>query len=403
MKIWLRLFLLLVGCGLTGLTVENRGGFVSYYLFLSILAFLLYAVLLQGFSLKRLQAQHSLSGFVCLSGEALMVSVQVSFRSLLPLPWLVWHETWLHKVSGEQLHYHKLLFPWFRQSFMVHYRIIGLKRGRYVLINSEAITGDLFGFTVKKKSVLMAQTCTVYPKPVNLSQIQHLPLSGEGDRGKPPIRMQAYASGGVREYTSGDPMHRIHWKASARQGRLMTKEAEQAASAKRMLLLDAAPAALTEAAQPLLEQGIALAAAFFEAAATARESCGFASSSAGTRRIAPAIRQDLTLAYEVLASVGGKTAMSFPDLVRKEAAVLPPDTSMLCITSALDPALLRALMEAQSRGRYVRVVYVHDGAALSSALREAVLQLQASGCSFTEVPHPRSEWPGPGVIADASA
>jgi uncharacterized protein (DUF58 family) len=278
-----------------------------------------------------------------------------------------------------------------------------LKRGQYVLINTEAITGDLLGFAVKKKSVDAAQTCMVYPKPAHLSQIQHLFFSGEGDRGKSPIRMQAYASGGVREYTSGDPMHRIHWKASARQGRLMSKEAEQAASAKRMLLLDAAPAAQAEAAQPLLEKGIALAAAFFEAAASARESCGFAGSSAGTRRIAPAVRQDLSLAYEVLASVGGKTAMSFSDLVRKEAAVLPPDTSMLCITSTLDPVLLRALMEARSRGRYVHVVYVHDEAALSAALREAALQLQASGCSFTEVPHPRSEWPGPEVIADASA
>ena len=84
---------------------------------------------------------------------------------------------------------------------------------------------------------------------------------------------------GVRDYVSGDPYHRIHWKSTARLSRLMTEDPEQAASAKRMLLLDAAPAAgPAEAAQPLLEKGVALAAGFFEAAAGGRESCGFASS-----------------------------------------------------------------------------------------------------------------------------
>ncbi|MDD9271142.1 DUF58 domain-containing protein [Paenibacillus sp. GCM10023248] len=209
--------------------------------------------------------------------------------------------------------------------------------------------------------------------------------------------------GGVRDYVSGDPYHRIHWKSSARLNRLMTKEPEQAVSAKRMVLLDAAPAAgPAEAAQPLLEKGVALAAGFFEAAAGGRESCGFASSSGG-RRIAPTIRPDLTLAYEVLASVGGKPAMTFPDLVRKEAAALPPDASMLCITSTLDVALVRAVADARTRRRSVHVIYVHAKPSLSVAEREGASQLQAAGCSFTEVPHPVRLWPKQGGVADATA
>ncbi|HEY1213299.1 MAG TPA: DUF58 domain-containing protein, partial [Bryobacteraceae bacterium] len=209
---------------------------------------------------------------------------------------------------------------------------------------------------------------------------------------------------GVREYVSGDPYHRIHWKSTAKLSRLMTKAPEQASAAKRMLLLDATPAAHpAEAAQPLLEKGVALAAGFFEAAARGRESCGFASSSAGAKRISPTIRPDLTLAYEVLASVGGKPALPFPDLVRKEAAALPPDASMLCITSTLDAGLLRAYAEARSRRRTVHVIYVHARPSLSVADREGASQLQALGCSFTEVPHPREQWPKQGGVADATA
>jgi uncharacterized protein (DUF58 family) len=389
MKTWFNWLILLAGCGLAGFLAENRGGFISYYLFLCALAFLLYAVLLQAFACKGIQAQHDLSSYICLSGEELLVSVQASYHSLLPLPWLVLHDTWMHTGSGEKLQFHKLLFPWFRRSFRIRYRILGLQRGQYVLTGSEVITGDPFGFTIKKKAVQAVQSCKVYPKSADLLQIRRALLS------------EPRESSLVRTYISGDPLRRIHWKSSARLGRLMTKESEQTASAQRMLLLDAAPAARDEAVQPHLEHGIALAAAFFEAAASARESCGFACSS--TRRIAPAIRQDLTLAYEVLASVGGKSALSFPDLVRKEAALLPPDTSMLCITSTVDLALLRALMDMRGRARHVHVVCVHGEAGLSAAQREAALQLHAIGCSFTAVPHPRSEWPGPGVIADASA
>src|SRR5262249_9206474 len=152
---------------------------------------------------------------------------------------------------------------------------------------------------------------------------------------------------------------------------------------------DTAPAAAPAAAAgPLLEQRVALAAGCFAAAAAARQSCGFAAD----RRIAPQIHQDLALAYEALASVGGRPAPSFPDLVRKEAAALPPGASMLCITSTLDGFLLRAIAEARSRKRPVHVVYVHAGASLSVPDREGVAQLQALGCSFTDAPHPRSAW-----------
>ncbi|SEC52705.1 DUF58 domain-containing protein [Paenibacillus sp. GP183] len=389
MKTWFNWLILLVGCGLAGFLAENRGGFISYYLFFCSLTFLLYAALLQVFAWRGIQVQHHLSNTICLSGEELLVSVQLSFHMLFPLLWLVLHDTWMHSGSGEKLHAHKLIFPWLRRSFRIHYRIIGLQRGQYVLTGSELITGDPFGFTIKKKAVHASQSCKVYPKPADLLQIRQ------------PLLSEPQELGLVRKYVSGDPLRRIHWKSSARLGQLMTKETEQTASASRMLLLDAAPAARAETSHSLLEHGVALAAAFFEAAASDRESCGFACSS--TRRIAPAIRQDLTLAYEVLASVGGKSAMSFPDLVRKETALLAPDTSMLCITSTVDSALLRALMEARGRARRVHVICVHDEAGLSAAQREAALQLQALGCSFSAVPQPRSVWPGPGVIADASA
>ena len=76
---------------------------------------------------------------------------------------------------------------------------------------------------------------------------------------------------------------------------------------------------------------------------------------------------------------------------------------MLCITSTLSTALLHAIADARSKKRAVHVIYVHARSSLPVADREAVSQLQALGCSFTEVPHPRSKWPKQGGVADATA
>ncbi|MEC0268398.1 DUF58 domain-containing protein [Paenibacillus anseongense] len=404
MKSWGKSSLLFVGCVLSVLLVYWQGGFAAWYLGCCLTLIWIQAGLFYVFAFKGLSINRQLSGEVFVAGEDITISLGIAHRARMPMPWLVVKETWVHEGSGAQLIYSKLLFPWFQSTILFRYKITGLMRGVYRFAGCEAVTGDMFGFAVRRTRRDEIHRCLVYPKADTLGRSG---MTFHADDGDVPTARGPKAEtpliSGVRDYASGDPYHRIHWKSTARLNRLMTKDPEQAASAKRMLLLDAAPAAApAEAAQPLLEKGVALAAGFFEAAAGGRESCGFASSSNG-KRIAPTIRPDLTLAYEVLASVGGKPAMAFPDLVRKEAAALPPDASMVCITSTLDVALVRAIADARTRRRSVHVIYVHAKPSLSVAEREGASQLQAAGCSFTEVPHPRGQWPKQGGVADATA
>jgi len=404
MKSWGKLLLLTAGCLLAAVLTYTQGGYASWLMLDIFVIILVQAWLVYVFALQGLQVSRTLAQSVSMSGEEMAVSLHISHRSMLPLPWLVLRETWLHEGSGAKLTYRKLLFPWFRTSFTLHYQITGLMRGVYRFAEWEYVGGDLFGFAVRKARGVDERRFVVYPKPDALNRPVMTLQATNNDRpsaGTPWLATPNVA--GVREYVSGDPYHRIHWKSTAKLSRLMSKDPEQATAAKRMLLLDTTPAAHpAEAARPLLEKGVALAAGFFAAAAGGQESCGFACSSA-TRRIAPTIRPDLTLAYEVLASVGGKAPHAFPDLVRKEAGALPPDASMLCITSTLEPGLLRALGEARSRRKGVHVVYVHARPSLSVADRELAQQLQALGCSFTEVPHPQERWPKQGGVADATA
>lgn len=403
MKSWGKTTLLFIGCVLSILLAYRQGGLAAWYLGICLSFIWIQAGMFYVFALKDLRLTRHMSGEVFLAGDEVKIVLEIKHRSPLPMPWLLIKETWIHEGSGRKLSYSKLLFPWFQRTLKLSYKITNLMRGSYRFAQLEGVSGDLFGFALRKVVRDDLQRYIVYPRPDALG---HSGMTFQSDEGSAARNSKAETPliSSVRDYVNGDPYHRIHWKSTARLSRLMTKDPEQAASTKWMLLLDVAPAAgPAEAAQPLLEKGIALAAGFFEAAASGRESCGFACSSSSSRRIAPTIRPDLTLAYEVLASVGGKPAMSFPDLVRKEAADLPLHASMLCITSTLDVALVRAIADSGTRRRAVHVIYVHARPSLSVAEREGASQLQAAGCSFTEVPHPQSQWQAQGGVADATA
>jgi uncharacterized protein (DUF58 family) len=403
MKNWGKTTLLLIGCVLSIVLAYRQGGFAAWYLGICLSLIWIQAGMFYVFALKDLRLARHMSGEVFLAGDEVTIVLEIKHRSPLPMPWLLIKETWIHEGSGRKLTYSKLLFPWFQHTLLLSYKITNLMRGSYRFAQLEGVSGDLFGFALRKMVRDDLQRYIVYPRPDALGRSG---MTFQSDEGSTTLSSKADTPliSSVREYVSGDPYHRIHWKSTARLSRLMTKDPEQAASTKWMLLLDVAPAAgAAEAAQPLLEKSIALAAGFFEAAASGRESCGFACSSSSARRIAPTIRPDLTLAYEVLASVGGKPAMSFPDLVRKEAADLPLHASMLCITSTLDVALVRAIADSGTRRRAVHVIYVHARPSLSVAEREGASLLQAAGCSFTEVPHPQSQWQAQGGVADATA
>jgi len=73
-------------------------------------------------------------------------------------------------------------------------------------------------------SVILPQaSCLVYPRPA--THPPPLPKTGQGDAGT-PVRGDGEHFHGLREYRRGDSLHRIAWRASARHGKLYTREME---------------------------------------------------------------------------------------------------------------------------------------------------------------------------------
>jgi uncharacterized protein (DUF58 family) len=114
------------------------------------------------------------------------------------------------------------------------------QRGVFPLGPTSLGSGDLFGLFPAMRSFPNQDSLLVYPILYDVHKFPNPPgllPGGEALRRRTP-QITPNASG-VREYTSGDPLNRIHWLSTARRNRLMVKEFELDPLADVWIFLDA--------------------------------------------------------------------------------------------------------------------------------------------------------------------
>src|SRR5438309_3120661 len=114
------------------------------------------------------------------------------------------------------------------------------RRGVYEIGPLVAITGDPLGLTQSEHEVAKKFELLVHPR---IQEVSDRPLTRQFE--DPPIRppvSKPWPSGlefyGMREYVPGDDLRRIVWRASARTGKVMVREAEQGITDHITLILD---------------------------------------------------------------------------------------------------------------------------------------------------------------------
>jgi uncharacterized protein (DUF58 family) len=113
-------------------------------------------------------------------------------------------------------------------------------RGVYQLGPIELTSGDPFGLLVRRLLVSEQRSVLVYPKILPLRQLGFSLSAGFGVRQRRrALQEDPSRVAGVRAYRPGDPLRRIHWKATARQQELQVRVLEPAVAPVLMLVLAA--------------------------------------------------------------------------------------------------------------------------------------------------------------------
>ncbi|MEO7804910.1 MAG: DUF58 domain-containing protein [Actinomycetota bacterium] len=120
------------------------------------------------------------------------------------------------------------------------YGLRAARRGVYEVGPLVAVTSDPLGFTQRENIISEKFDLFVHPR---IEFVSDRPLSRQFE--DPPIRppvSKPWPSGlefyGMREYVRGDDLRRVVWRASARTGKLMVREAEQGITDHVSVILD---------------------------------------------------------------------------------------------------------------------------------------------------------------------
>jgi len=120
-----------------------------------------------------------------------------------------------------------------------NYTVYANKRGYYPIGPLFISGGDILGLVKPIRLENQPQYLTVYPKVVPLSSVQIPSRSPQGTlRHTQPVFEDPTRSFAKREYTTGDSLRRVDWKASASSGRLQVKLFEPSIALETLILLD---------------------------------------------------------------------------------------------------------------------------------------------------------------------
>jgi uncharacterized protein (DUF58 family) len=217
--------LLIAVFGLSGALALLHGGTSLWGLF-HVSGGLLAAVALQGAALRAVRAERTADVRLVAAGGEVRVTVRLQLRRFLPVLWLAIEEPWTRQGRPFAVR-RRFLVSGFRAELAYSYPLSGLARGVYEADELAVYTGDLFGFCTRRLAISAPVRFAAHPRP---TAVPFVPVR--------PERPDGYGIGGIRDYREGDPLNRIHWKASAAVGRWMTKLPEADAEERILLAVD---------------------------------------------------------------------------------------------------------------------------------------------------------------------
>ncbi|MEO7663747.1 MAG: DUF58 domain-containing protein [Candidatus Limnocylindrales bacterium] len=321
-------------------------------------------------------------------GDEIPMTLEVWNRKAIPLPWLRADDETSPGVvvlgraqelrsdpSGTSLRNTWTLAPY--ERVVRRQRILAAERGVFTIGPVTLTVGDLFARTAATEEREVVDTFLVRPRTVPTAGVARPERWGDAARTQRRWLDDPSRFAGVRPYQPGDPIRRIHARASARVGRPFTKRFESSRDREVLLLVDLqtdeAPSWQTTFDSDDVEALIVAAASVARALARDNAALGVAAAgySGAQRRFAylpvsSAPRQVERL-LDVLARLSSHPSTSFDRLLEYVRRAAPAGQSLLVVTARDPGSYLAGLRGLQRAGFGVRLLACGAGASQAAA------------------------------------
>ena len=341
--------------------------------------------------LRRVEYERELTARRVFVGERVAVSVAITNRKMLPVPWLRADDAFPDSLplTGRELRASNspgratlshLVSLGPHERVRWSYELECAQRGFYFFGPADLRSGDIFGLFSQEQRLKTATRLVVYPRV--------LPLPELGIPGKDPFGERVdvrqlvedpMRTVGVREYHPEDAIKRVHWKASARSAELQVKVYEPTITQQLVLFLN-----VTSFAQSWMgtiperqEQAISVAASIAYHATERRFAVGLIANGCVPRsdqpiRVLPSRSpEQLTRLLEALAAVTGFATADIDQLLAVQSPRLALGATLVVVTTVVTENLLVQMLRLRDAGRRLVLVSLdpeHRGQGVSGVL-----------------------------------
>jgi uncharacterized protein (DUF58 family) len=332
-------------------------------------------------------------------GDTVDLDVEVWNRKALPLPWVAADDL---VTDGIEVREQKALelddvtvarrslrntwaLGWYERVIR-HYHLVAVRRGVFEFGDVRLHVRDLVGRHATTEERPLPDRLVVAPRtlPVHDAGAARAPI-GER-RARHGLFHDPALFGGVRPFQPGDPLRRIHWRATARVGHLVSRRFEPARTRHVVVVLDVqtVPGQTWEMSwDPDAFEGLCVAAASLARAALdggATVGLAAAGFSGTAQRVAflpgRAGPAQLARITDLLARLGPISSGSLPGLLTWLTRRVPPGASLVILT-ARPPGGLGPVLRRLSASGFGTEVLVLQGAELTGP--EAVSAARRAG------------------------
>jgi uncharacterized protein (DUF58 family) len=329
------------------------------------------------YCLHRIEYKRHLSRNRVFFGEEIIYEIEINNRKPLPLPWLQIEDELPERVTflkGKTMPTTQdrvvlsNIFPVnMYQRVKRRFPIKCLQRGTFIFGPSSIQSGDLFGFFRREKRIETLDYLFVFPRLVPLEKLGIPSRQFFGDiRLKRHLFQDPVLTAGVRDYVPGDSLKRIHWKSTARLGRLQTRIYEPTTTIDLSLFLDirTLKAPLWGSNYQLQELGIIATASIAHHALEAGFRVGLYVNqitrfSQGLARVPHSQHPDQMMhILETLAQIHQIETTPIAKFIRNESSSLPWGSTLVVISAQPMEELRDALLYLKRAGRSVALIKV---------------------------------------------